>query len=129
MFTALFTAALALASVSAASLSTRATTCETRFAGILAAKAGDGLKSFVLSPRNQIAYVGDGQNPLIAEFQECTSLETAPHNASILTGLQPSLSVIRWLTTSYRPAVRAALRQVLRGNEAVQRRTAVLHHP
>lgn len=129
MFTTLIAAVLAASSVSAASLATRAsTTCETRFAGILAAQVGDGFKSFVLSPRNQIAYVGDGQDPLVAEFQECTAEESSPHNATILTGAPFFWHILSLLLIALRRTpLRAGGGQVLRDHEGDQHRAAVLH--
>ncbi|KZV96579.1 hypothetical protein EXIGLDRAFT_765242 [Exidia glandulosa HHB12029] len=82
MFSALLTALVASSSVYGASIVSRQdTTCVTRYAGILAT-SGDSHMSFSISPRNQIAYIGDGNNPLIVEFQECPALESNPSNGT-----------------------------------------------
>ncbi|KAF5380168.1 hypothetical protein D9615_006105 [Tricholomella constricta] len=55
--------------------------CSTIASGILAANATGVYKAFTLNSKNQVAYLGDGQNPLRVEFQECQSLEVGlPHD-------------------------------------------------
>lgn len=59
----------------------RDTDCSPIASGILAANATGVYKAFTLNLKNQVAYFGDGQNPLRVEFQECQSLEVGlPHD-------------------------------------------------
>ncbi|KZP14032.1 hypothetical protein FIBSPDRAFT_896872 [Athelia psychrophila] len=51
--------------------------CSTIFSGYLAANAtGNVLKTFTENAENQVAYLGDGKNPIQVDFQECESLES-----------------------------------------------------
>ncbi|KAF8067670.1 hypothetical protein FPV67DRAFT_1145758 [Lyophyllum atratum] len=55
--------------------------CSPIASGILAANATGVYKAFTLNVKNQVAYLGNGQNPLHVEFQECQSLEVGlPHD-------------------------------------------------
>ena len=51
--------------------------CKTQRAGVLAAPIFTPtytLKSFTLAANGQVAYKGNGDNPLVVEYQVCTSL-------------------------------------------------------
>jgi len=51
--------------------------CKTQRAGVLAAPIFTPtytLKSFTLAANGQVAYRGNGENPLVAEYQVCASL-------------------------------------------------------
>lgn len=67
-------AALALAQTAQAT-----TDCRTALVGILSAEIKNATsgstvyKSFTLNSANQTAYVGDGNNPLVVQFEECDS--------------------------------------------------------
>ncbi|GLB39245.1 hypothetical protein LshimejAT787_0604070 [Lyophyllum shimeji] len=59
----------------------RDTDCSPIASGIFAANAAGVYKAFTLNVKDQVAYLGDGQNPLHVEFQECQSLEVGePHD-------------------------------------------------
>ncbi|KAH7102724.1 hypothetical protein BKA62DRAFT_698605 [Auriculariales sp. MPI-PUGE-AT-0066] len=49
--------------------------CRTTYAGILSAKVGNTLKSFTLNSANQVAYLGNGNSPLVVQYQACASLQ------------------------------------------------------
>ncbi|KAF7979851.1 hypothetical protein HWV62_40603 [Athelia sp. TMB] len=54
---------------------TRDADCTTIASGYLAANATGVFKTFYLNAENQVAYLGDGKNPLAVDFKECQSLE------------------------------------------------------
>jgi len=56
-------------------LESRAPDCTLILSGYLAANASGVLKKFTLNSKNQVAYIGNGKNPIAVEFQECKSLE------------------------------------------------------
>ncbi|EJD34564.1 hypothetical protein AURDEDRAFT_131098 [Auricularia subglabra TFB-10046 SS5] len=74
--------ALAVPMASAAALATRASIsdCVTKFAGVLSApltkNSKTTSKSFTLSSKNQVAYLGDGKSPLVVQYQQCASLNS-----------------------------------------------------
>ncbi|KZP19259.1 hypothetical protein FIBSPDRAFT_567849 [Athelia psychrophila] len=49
--------------------------CSTIFSGYLAANATGVYKTFTENAENQVAYLGDGKNPIQVDFQDCQSLE------------------------------------------------------
>ncbi|KZV94337.1 hypothetical protein EXIGLDRAFT_708886 [Exidia glandulosa HHB12029] len=66
--------------LAALALAAHATTdCRTALVGILSAEIKNATsgstiyKSFTLNSANQTAYVGDGNNPLVVQFEECDS--------------------------------------------------------
>jgi len=83
MFSLIITSLFALATLAnPIALESRATPdCATILSGFLAANEAGILKTFTLSSKNQVSYLGNGKNPLAVEFQECQSLEVGvPHD-------------------------------------------------
>ncbi|KAH7102723.1 hypothetical protein BKA62DRAFT_698601 [Auriculariales sp. MPI-PUGE-AT-0066] len=58
--------------------------CRTIYAGILSAKVGSTLKSFTMNAVDQIAYLGDGNSPLVVQFQVCQSLQAGEPNTDTI---------------------------------------------
>ncbi|KZV94338.1 hypothetical protein EXIGLDRAFT_835037 [Exidia glandulosa HHB12029] len=64
--------------------------CRTKFAGILSATVTNGntttYKSFTLSKSNHTAYLGDGNSPLVVQFQQCDSLNEGEPTDTAVAG-------------------------------------------